>query len=614
MSLYSPIAFSQSIIIEDITPAGLGGSLTLLGGMSIANTVQAVNLSSGAAIIAGGLAVQGNIHGSFANISIISSTIGTVLNLTSTNLISTNATLGNLALTNLSLQGLTVSNANITNQTATRGVFNTVSIGTLKLTTDRLALGASAGNTNQNMNCVAIGSQAAQYFQGPNATSIGYAAGQTSQGSNAIAIGLYTANENQGQHAVAIGSLAGQNTQGANAVAVGGYSGQTYQGLNAVAIGSNAGCDRQASKAIAIGNLAGYVSQGSNAVAIGYLAGQTSQHTNSIILNASGSALNSGTAGAFYVAPLRNITRSNFLGYDTTTKEITYFSPSDITFSNLVVSNISAATLNLSTGLTTSTILATNISTSTLNSNFISSATLDLSTGLTTSTIVATSYISTGTLYTNSISSANAYISNDLMVGGTLTTVNITTTNRMDTNMSAGIVLVYTYFAATGSSTIGNIFTTGGNVGIGTTSPNYNLDVAGSLNSNTLTVNSVNVTPSIGDISTEYWSYMRNNTNGNITGFTFNNNIVRSFFGLVHTEIRRSTGNTLFAKHELKGLQLASNWTLNQTYIGDNTGIIFGINPTGQVCYTSSNIANYSQSIIHYRASVTSTTSGIFLN
>jgi hypothetical protein len=54
---------------------------------------------------------------------------------------------------------------------------------------------------------------------------------------------------------------------------------------------------------LALGNGAGQTNQASNSIAIGNLAGQTNQSANSIVLNASGSALNTGSAG-FYVSPV----------------------------------------------------------------------------------------------------------------------------------------------------------------------------------------------------------------------------------------------------------------------------------------------------------------------
>ena len=127
--------------------------------------------------------------------------------------------------------------------------------------------------------------------------------------------------------------------------------------------------------------------------------------------------------------------------------------------------------------------------------------------------------ISAGTILATTFTGGSMGLSGDLVIGGTLTTVNITTTNVVDTNitssninvtalatitnanitigtvgtlintnlvssntssgtlnlstgLTAGTILATTNLLATGSSnTLGNIFTTGGSVGIGTTSP-----------------------------------------------------------------------------------------------------------------------------------------------
>jgi len=86
------------------------------------------------------------------------------------------------------------------------------------------------------------------------------------------------------------------------------------------------------------------------------------------------------------------------------------------------------------------------------------------------------------------ITAAKVNISGNLTVSGTVNTVNVTTTNLIDTNISAGSINVTnetvgtsritTSLAAVGNSnTLGNLFTTGGNVGIGTMSPTANLHV-----------------------------------------------------------------------------------------------------------------------------------------
>lgn len=72
---------------------------------------------------------------------------------------------------------------------------------------------------------------------------------------------------------------------------------------------------------VTVGNQAGLINQGLNAIAIGNQAGRTNQSANSIVLNASGSALDAVAPG-FYVAPLATTTSSSatsfsLLGYGT---------------------------------------------------------------------------------------------------------------------------------------------------------------------------------------------------------------------------------------------------------------------------------------------------------
>ena len=145
------------------------------------------------------------------------------------------------------------------------------------------------------------------------------------QGTNGIAIGLLAGSTGQQQDAIAIGTSAGLTNQGLNAIAIGNNAGEFNQTTNAIAIGCNAGQSGQATNAIAIGVLAGATGQGSNSIAIGRNAGLSNQPANTIILNAEGTALNGITASSSYIAPIRNITQTNVLGYDTTNKEITYW-------------------------------------------------------------------------------------------------------------------------------------------------------------------------------------------------------------------------------------------------------------------------------------------------
>jgi hypothetical protein len=108
-------------------------------------------------------------------------------------------------------------------------------------------------------------------------------------------------------------------------IGIGGTSTITNQGTNSIAIGSLAGQTGQGANSIAIGYQAGQTGQGSNAIAIGYQAGQTGQAENSIVLNATNTALNTGTTGAFYVKPIRqpaSVTNYSTLFYDPSGGEI----------------------------------------------------------------------------------------------------------------------------------------------------------------------------------------------------------------------------------------------------------------------------------------------------
>ena len=61
------------------------------------------------------------------------------------------------------------------------------------------------------------------------------------------------------------------------------------------------------------------------------------------MINAQGTALNAGKNGACYVAPIRNVTQTNVLGYDTVNKEITYYTPGTNVTNNQILETTGAA-------------------------------------------------------------------------------------------------------------------------------------------------------------------------------------------------------------------------------------------------------------------------------
>jgi len=164
---------------------------------------------------------------------------------------------------------------------------------------------------------------------------IGCNSGETGQQSNAIAIGLNSGKEGQQLSSIAIGTSAGEGNQFNNSIAIGTNAGKNNQGTannfpgNSIAIGNNAGVLNQKRGAIAIGVNSGQNNQGLNAISIGSFAGGETAHDNTIILNASGSSLNSESGKRFYVNPIRetnNIVSPNLnqLYYNPFTREILY--------------------------------------------------------------------------------------------------------------------------------------------------------------------------------------------------------------------------------------------------------------------------------------------------
>jgi len=194
--------------------------------------------------------------------------------------------------------------------------------GLTRIWSDRVIIGSNAGNTGQDSNTIAIGNNAGNNNQGLNSVAIGLNSEYYLQQPNAIAIGRSAGSIAQGQNAVAMGYMAGDASQNTGALAIGFQAGRTFQGTNSIAIGLNAG----------------EINQGCNSIAIGNLAGQNNQCNNTIVLNASGSNLGTNNPNGLYIDPIRNTSQTNYLGYNTFTKEVTYFD----TVSTVNITDISA--------------------------------------------------------------------------------------------------------------------------------------------------------------------------------------------------------------------------------------------------------------------------------
>jgi len=201
---------------------------------------------------------------------------------------------------------------------------NNIAIGTQSGYNEGVAnticIGFSSG-TNPSANTIAIGINAGN--------GVGFSTRDT------IAIGINAGGEGQ-NNSVAIGTRAGLNKLQANGIAIGleaggGLLGQ-QAGANTVSIGAQAnyaGYNNQ--NAVYIGTRAGYgltgtINQGNFAVCLGAYAGETSANARSMILNASGTPLNSDKTDALFIAPIRATggDGSNSICYNPSTKEVFY--------------------------------------------------------------------------------------------------------------------------------------------------------------------------------------------------------------------------------------------------------------------------------------------------
>ena len=201
------------------------------------------------------------------------------------------------------------------------------------------------------------------------------------------------------------------------------------------------------------------------------------------------------------------------------------------------------------------------------------------------------------------------------LTGGSL---NITGASWLQGGLTAGSLTV------TGASTFDNGITTGslnvtgasimqddftvttGSVVISTN--DYTPIIDGTVaTGGSIVFNTVDVSPSMGDISRERIFNAANNVSSpsNITGFVFGNSVVRSFDAVVSVTILGSDGNK-YAYYNLKGVQKGNNWVINSSYVGDVTGFTFSITNSGQVRYTSTDISGYTSSYVSFRALTTS--------
>jgi Tfp pilus assembly protein PilX len=106
---------------------------------------------------------------------------------------------------------------------------------------------------------------------------------------------------------------------------------------------------------------------------------------------------------------------------------------------------------------------------------------------------------------------------------------------------------------------------------------------------------------SIGDIQETSFSAANNqSTVANVTGLLFPNATVRSFEA--HVAVLIDATADLYEKFRLEGIQKGASWDMFIVALGDNSGVVFSINTSGQIQYTSANSTGFVSNTMKFRA------------
>lgn len=186
---------------------------------------------------------------------------------------------------------------------------------------------------------------------------------------------------------------------------------------------------------------------------------------------------------------------------------------------------------------------------------------------------------------------SNATISSNVVTGSVLGDIEV---NKLITNKISGFQLEGSLQGQSFIISGTNFQIQGGSIDstqIGQNTPSSgkftNLEST-STTTASININTINYSPSFGDIITEqlFMANVNQLTPVPVIGLLFSNSIVRSFDAMVSVYIDATTDR--FSVYKLIGIQKTGVWVLNSTFIGDHTKIVFTITNSGQIQYTSS--------------------------
>lgn len=129
------------------------------------------------------------------------------------------------------------------------------------------------------------------------------------------------------------------------------------------------------------------------------------------------------------------------------------------------------------------------------------------------------------------------------------------------------------------------------------------LSVIGNVQSGSLTVNGVNLTPNSNDIKSQLSFTSSTNpvaTATNVTGLLVSNTNTRTFKALVAVTVSATTN--VYQLYELIGINNATGWFFNQEVFGTvSTGVTFSITSGGQVQYTQTAVTGHTLTTMKFK-------------
>jgi hypothetical protein len=350
--------------------------------------------------------------------------------------------------------------------------------------------------------------------------------------------------------------------------------------------------------------------------------------TNSSILNnitanslfiSSSSILNGGvTLGSLYVSSgsvLNGVSISNLTATSNTLGSVLITGSSTVgslfvSSSSILNGGATLGSLYVSSG---SVLNGVSISNLTATSNTLGSV---LITG---SSTIGSLFVSNTSILNGGATLGSLYVSSGSVLNGVSISNLTATSNTLGSVLITGSSTIGSLFVSNtsilnGGATLGSLYVSSGSVLNGVSISNLNatnitsssLKVTGSsvlsgVSASSLVINSVDITPSANDFLERSFAAANNTISfTNITGFAFSAT-TRSFEALCSVTIIATLNR--YTHFTIRGVNKNGSWVINTQFIGDNnSGITFTINSSGQVQYTSSNVAGFVSDTMKFRA------------